>query len=258
MKISLLPALVCRILEKTGRERIVSVDELQRLNKLISQSGYCSRREADVLIDKGQVYVNGERAEVGQKVRLRDSIKVKGKVIDPCLKRVYIVFNKPVGVTCTTDKKDKDNIIDFIDYNERIFHIGRLDKDSEGLIFLTNDGDIVNKILRVENGHEKEYIVSVNKKITDEFIKKMSRGVRILGTKTLPCRVSKVSSRTFRIILKQGLNRQIRRMCGVFDYDVVSLKRVRIMNIKLGNLQVGKWRYFTNKELSDIERLITR
>lgn len=234
------------------------MDEMIRLNKAISQAGYCSRRKADKLIEKGDVSVNGKRATVGQKVMSGDSIMVRGKYLNSKKERIYIVFNKPVGVTSTTDQRDKDNIIDYIRYSERIFHIGRLDKDSEGLIFLTNDGDIVNKILRVENGHEKEYLVTVNKKITDRFLMDMSKGVRILGTRTLPCRVKRVSNRTFKIILKQGLNRQIRRMCSHFGYDVVSLKRIRIMNIKLGNLQSGKWRYFTKKELTDIERLLER
>ena len=230
--------------------------EMTRLNKAIAQTGYCSRREADRLIEKGEVYVNGKKADVGQRVLPGDSIKVRGKTLNSNKKRVYIAFNKPVGVTSTTDSKDPDNIIDYIGYNERIFHIGRLDKDSEGLIFLTNDGDIVNKILRAENGHEKEYIVTVNKKITDEFLSGMSKRVPILGKRTLPCHVRKVSGRTFKIILKQGLNRQIRRMCSHFGYDVVALKRIRIMNIKLGDLQSGKWRYFTKKELADIERLL--
>lgn len=232
--------------------------EMTRLNKAIAQTGYCSRREADRLIEKGEVYVNGKKADVGQRVLPGDSIKVRGKTLNSNKKRVYIAFNKPVGVTSTTDSKDPDNIIDYIGYNERIFHIGRLDKDSEGLIFLTNDGDIVNKILRAENGHEKEYIVTVNKKITDEFLSGMSKRVPILGKRTLPCHVRKVSGRTFKIILKQGLNRQIRRMCSHFGYDVVALKRIRIMNIKLGDLQSGKWRYFTKKELADIERLLEK
>ena len=201
------------------------MEESFRLNKAIAQTGFCSRREADKLIEKGEVFVNGQKATIGQRVSMSDSIKVKDKQLTANKKRVYIAFNKPVGITSTTDQKDKDNMIDYINYSERIFHVGRLDKDSEGLIFLTNDGDIVNKILRAENGHEKEYIVTVNKKITDEFITKMSKGVSILGVRTLPCRVQRMASKTFKIILKQGLNRQIRRMCGVFGYDVVSLKR---------------------------------
>jgi 23S rRNA pseudouridine2604 synthase len=232
------------------------MDDLIRLNKAISQSGYCSRREADKLIEEGKVLVNGKKSKQGQKVSSSDSIKVAGKLISMQKKRVYLAFHKPVGVTSTTDLKDKDNMIDYINYGERIFHIGRLDKDSEGLIFLTNDGDIVNKILRAENGHEKEYIVTVNKNITDVFIKKMSKGVPILGVVTKPCRVIKLNKRTFKIILEQGLNRQIRRMCDYFDYQVVTLKRTRIMNITLGNLPCGHWRYFTKKELNDINKLL--
>jgi len=230
--------------------------DLIRLNKAISQTGYCSRREADKLIESSQVLVNGKQAIQGQKVTSSDSIKVNNKLITRQIERVYLAFNKPVGITSTTDLKDKDNMIDFINYPERIFHIGRLDKDSEGLIFLTNDGDIVNKILRAENGHEKEYIVKVNKNITKDFVDKMSKGVPILGVVTYPCTVEKINNRTFKIILKQGLNRQIRRMCNYFDYEVVSLKRVRIMNIKLGNLPYGHWRYFTKNELNDINRLL--
>lgn len=232
------------------------MEDLIRLNKAISQSGYCSRREADKLIEKGVVLVNGKKAKQGQKVSSSDSIKVSGRLITMQKKRVYLAFHKPVGVTSTTDLKDKDNMIDYINYGERIFHIGRLDKDSEGLIFLTNDGDIVNKILRAENGHEKEYIVTVNKNITDTFIDKMSKGVPILGVVTKPCHVKRLNKRTFKIILEQGLNRQIRRMCDYFDYQVVTLKRIRIMNITLGNLPYGHWRYFTKKELNDINKLL--
>ena len=231
-------------------------DESCRLNKAISQTGFCSRREADRLILEGQVYVNGRIAVAGQKVYPDDTIKVGNRYLSGRKKRVYIAFNKPVGVTSTTDPRDKDNIIDYIKYNERIFHIGRLDKDSEGLIFLTNDGDIVNKILRAENGHEKEYLVTVSKPFTDEFIAGMAKGVPVLGQVTLPCKVTRVGGRTFRIILKQGLNRQIRRMCNHFGYEVTSLKRIRIMNVKLGNLQPGKWRYFTKEELNVMEKLI--
>ena len=230
------------------------MDEKIRLNKAISQSGFCSRREADRLIEEGVVYVNGRLAQIGQKVTSRDRIKINGKTIAMNKQRVYIAFNKPVGVTSTTDKKDRDNMIDYINYPERIFHIGRLDKDSEGLIFLTNDGDIVNKILRVENRHEKEYIVTVDKKISPYFIDNMAKGVPILGETTLPCKIEQLDKRIFKIILTQGLNRQIRRMCAYLNYDVVALKRVRIMNVSLGNLPVGDWRYFTEKELANMEK----
>ncbi len=232
------------------------MDELIRLNKAISQTGFCSRREADKLIESGKVLVNGKRAEQGQKVLLTDSIKIGKQLLTMKKDRVYLAFHKPVGVTSTTDLKDKNNMIDYINYKERIFHIGRLDKDSEGLIFLTNDGDIVNKILRAENGHEKEYIVTVNKNITKEFITGMSKGVPILGVVTNPCYVEQLNKRTFKIILTQGLNRQIRRMCEHFGYEVKSLKRVRIMNIKLGDIPYGGWRYFTKKELKDINDLL--
>jgi 23S rRNA pseudouridine2604 synthase len=232
------------------------MDELTRLNKAISQTGYCSRREADKLIEKGDVFVNGEQAIQGQKVKLNDSVKIGNKLIERGGKRVYLAFHKPVGVTSTTDLKDKDNIIDYINYSERIFHIGRLDKDSEGLIFLTNDGDIVNKILRAENNHEKEYIVTVNKNISDGFIDKMSKGVPILDVITHPCYVKKMGNKKFKIILTQGLNRQIRRMCSYLNYEVIKLKRIRIMNIKLGNLAYGHWRHFTQKELDDINKLL--
>jgi len=232
------------------------MDELTRLNKAIAQSGYCSRREADKLIEKGVVTVNSKQATQGQKVSSDDVIKVNGHSIAFEKERVYLAFNKPIGVTSTTDTKDRDNMIDYINYPDRIFHIGRLDKDSEGLIFLTNDGDIVNKILRAENGHEKEYIVTVNKKISPYFIENMSNGVPILGEVTLPCYVEQLNKRTFKIVLKQGLNRQIRRMCDHFNYEVAALKRVRIMNINLGKLAIGSWRYFTKKELEEMGKLL--
>ena len=225
------------------------MDDLIRLNKALSQAGYCSRRKADILIENGDVLVNGTRAVTGQKVLLSDAISIGGKRIAVQTDFVYLAFHKPVGVTCTTDFKDPDNIIDYINYPERIFHIGRLDKDSEGLIFLTNDGDIVNKILRAENGHEKEYIVHVNKNITDAFIEQMRNGVPVLGELTQPCSANRLHRRTFKIILKQGLNRQIRRMCDYLGYEVKSLKRTRIMNIPLGSLPCGEWRYFTEEEL---------
>ncbi len=232
------------------------MDDLIRLNKAISQTGFCSRREADKLIESGKVTVNGKPVEQGQKVSLSDTIKVGKKQLTMKKERVYLAFHKPVGVTSTTDLKDKHNMIDYINYGERIFHIGRLDKDSEGLIFLTNDGDIVNKILRAENGHEKEYIVTVDKNITKDFMAGMRKGVPILGVVTNPCYVEQLNKRMFKIILTQGLNRQIRRMCEHFGYEVKTLKRIRIMNIKLGDLPYGSWRYFTKKELAEINRLV--
>lgn len=230
--------------------------ELTRLNKYISQTGFCSRRKADDYIEKGLVRVNDQMPELGQKVSSKDRVTVEGHNITPKHDRVYMAFHKPVGITSTTDLKDPDNMIDYINYPERIFHIGRLDKQSEGLIFLTNDGDIVNKILRAENGHEKEYIVTVNKKITSEFIEKMSKGVPILDTVTLPCHVEKLNNVTFKIILTQGLNRQIRRMCDVLEYQVLKLKRIRIMNITIEGIPYGKWRYFTEEELNGINSLV--
>lgn len=234
------------------------MDELIRLNKAIAQTGFCSRREADKLIDSGKVFVNGHQAEQGQKIKLSDHVKVGQKSLTMHKERVYLVFHKPVGVTSTTDLKDKSNMIDYINYKERIFHIGRLDKDSEGLIFLTNDGDIVNKILRAENGHEKEYIVTVHKKITKEFIIGMREGVPILDVITDSCYVEQLNNKMFKIILTQGLNRQIRRMCEYFGYEVIALKRVRIMNIQLGDLPYGSWRYFTKKELNDMNNILEK
>lgn len=227
-----------------------------RLNKAISETGFCSRREADRFIEAGSVKVNGEVAGLGIKVTPNDKIEVNGQLITKAVANIYMVFNKPVGITCTTDTTIKGNIIDFINYHERIFPIGRLDKPSEGLIFLTNDGDIVNKILRAGNNHEKEYIVSVDRKITQAFIRQMSRGVPILNTVTQKCKVEKIDDYTFRIILTQGLNRQIRRMCTHLNYKVKRLKRVRIMNIKLGNLKTGAYRHFTKSELVEINHLV--
>lgn len=232
------------------------MEDLIRLNKFISQTGYCSRRQADALIDAGKVKVNGQKPELGLKVSYKDEILVEGTLITKKSEPVYLAFHKPVGITSTTDLKDSDNMIDFIGYPERIFHIGRLDKMSEGLIFLTNDGDIVNKILRAENGHEKEYIVTVDHAISKEFLLKMSKGVKILDTVTLPCVVEQMGKRTFKIILTQGLNRQIRRMCEALDYKVIKLKRVRIMNIKLDGIAYGEWRYFSKKELNDLSKLV--
>lgn len=227
-----------------------------RLNKFISEKGICSRREADKLIEAGKVTINGKVAEMGTKVCPNDEVKLNGKLLTEKESLVYIALNKPVGITCTTEKKVIGNIVDLVNHQKRIFPIGRLDKDSEGLIFLTNDGDIVNKILRAGNNHEKEYIVTVNKSITNDFINKMSSGVKILGTVTKPCIVRKEGTYVFRIILTQGLNRQIRRMCDALGYHVVKLKRIRIMNVKLEDLPVGKWRYLTGNELKIINSLI--
>ena len=220
-----------------------------RLNKFISESGKASRRGADKLIEEGRVFVNGRRAKIGSQVNPGDEVKVDGNTLFIAPRsNVYIALNKPVGITSTTEKKVKGNIVDLVNYPERIFHIGRLDKDSEGLILLTNDGDIVNEILRSEGEHEKEYIVSVDKPITQEFVDNMSKGVKILGTTTLPCEVEELSKYDFKIILTQGLNRQIRRMCEELGYNVYRLQRLRIMNVELGNLPVGQWRYLSKKE----------
>lgn len=221
-----------------------------RLNKYISETGLCSRREADALISGGRVTINGVRAELGSQVNDGDEVRVDRRLVGTQKKRhVYICLNKPVGVTCTTERHITGNIIDFIGHTERIFPIGRLDKDSDGLILLTSNGDIVNEILRSENNHEKEYVVTVDKPITEAFLTGMAGGVRILDTKTKPCKVSRVGKNVFRIVLTQGLNRQIRRMCEVFGYDVRRLQRVRIINIKLGELKIGKWRNLSQTEL---------
>lgn len=227
----------------------MSNDNSISLNKFISQTGICSRREADKWIDAGRVKLNGNVAKKGNRVFENDEVTIDGKPLKNKPKLVYIALNKPAGITCTTDLKDKDNIIDFVNHPQRIFHIGRLDKPSTGLIFLTNDGDIVNQILREENNHDKEYFVKVDQPITSDFIRKMGNGIPILGTMTKKCKVEKVGKFTFRIILTQGLNRQIRRMCEYLDYRVVTLKRERIMNVKLGSLRVGKWRDLTDEEL---------
>ncbi len=228
-----------------------------RINKFLSEVGYCSRRAADKLIDQGRVTINGKVPEMGTKVVPGDDVRVDGEVVStPTEKPVYLAFNKPVGIVCTTDRSvEKDNIIDFINYPKRIFPIGRLDKPSEGLIFLTNDGDIVNKILRARNNHEKEYLVTTDKPIQPDFLRKMRNGVPILDTITRNCEVSQVSTYQFRIILTQGLNRQIRRMCEHLGYRVKKLKRIRIMNVNL-DLPVGQWRDLTSQELSQIKRLV--
>ncbi|QDS36077.1 23S rRNA pseudouridine(2604) synthase RluF [Brevibacillus brevis] len=225
-----------------------------RINKFISETGICSRREADKLIEAKRVTINGQVAELGSTVASGDDVRIDGQPLGSKKKDVYIVLNKPVGITCTTELQIKGNIIDFVNHPERIFPIGRLDKDSQGLILLTNDGDIVNKILRAENNHDKEYIVTVDKPITANFLHGMANGVRILGTTTKPCKVTKVSDRVFNIVLTQGLNRQIRRMCQAFGYQVRKLERVRIMNITLGNLKLGQWRNLTAKELTDLNK----
>ena len=227
-----------------------------RINKYLSEVGYCSRRAADKLIQEGRVTINGKVPEMGTKISSDDVVQVDGKPITPPKEKpVYLAFHKPVGIVCTTDTRvEKDNIIDYINYPKRIFPIGRLDKPSEGLILLTNDGDIVNKILRARNHHEKEYIVTVNRPITSSFIQQMSKGVPILDTVTRRCEVERLSRYTFKIILTQGLNRQIRRMCEALDYEVTQLKRTRIMNIDL-DVPVGTWRDLTEEELNEINRL---
>lgn len=232
------------------------------LNKFISDTGYCSRREADNLIAKGRVLLNDKPAQLGNRYTLGDSVEVDGSLITTATqpkkkeKLIYIAFNKPVGITTTTEENIRGNIISFINHPKRIFPIGRLDKDSEGLIFLTNDGDIVNKILRAGNNHEKEYIVKVNKSIDGIFINKMANGVRIKDGLTKPCIVKKISSHTFKIILTQGLNRQIRKMCEAFDYKVISLQRVRIMNITLGKIALGKWRNLSDVEVTQLQEMV--
>ena len=236
----------------------MSTEDTTRINKYLSEIGFCSRRAADKLILENRVTINGIVPEMGTKIVAGDVVKVDGKLVSkPEEKPVYIAFNKPVGIVCTTDTKvEKDNIIDYIKYPKRIFPIGRLDKPSEGLILLTSDGDIVNKILRARNNHEKEYLVSVNRPITAEFLKKMRSGVPILDTITRECEVEQIDKNRFRIILTQGLNRQIRRMCEYLDFKVMKLKRVRIMNIQL-DIPIGKWRYLSDDEMNEINRLIS-
>jgi len=228
-----------------------------RLNKYLSELGFCSRREADKLLEQGRITVNGQQPEMGFKVTEKDAILVDGKPVKkPDSDHVYIVLNKPVGIVCTTDtKREKNNIVDFVKHPRRIFPIGRLDKPSEGLILLTSDGDIVNKILRAKNNHEKEYIVRVDKPITAQFLKKMGGGLPILGTMTNKCEVEQIDTLTFRIILTQGLNRQIRRMCEYLGYEVKKLKRIRIMNIHL-DVPVGKWRDVTEAEMTELLHLL--
>ncbi len=233
-------------------------DESMRLNKYISESGICSRREADRFIEQGQVFINGKRAGIGDQVFTGDLVKVNGQVIEAreADSLVFIVLNKPVGIVSTTEAGEKDNIVDFVNHSTRIFPIGRLDKDSQGLIFLTNHGDLVNKILRAGNDHEKEYLVTVDKPVTDEFIKGMGAGVPILGAVTKKCKVKREAPFVFRITLVQGLNRQIRRMCEHFGFEVTKLERIRIMNVSLKGLPVGEWRDLTDDELIELFKLI--
>jgi len=227
-----------------------------RINKFLSESGYCSRREADKLLQEGRITINGIVPEMGTKVSFADEVRVDGKLVrEKREKPVYLAFNKPVGIECTTNQNVRDNIVDYINYPKRIFPIGRLDKSSEGLIFMTDDGDIVNKILRARNNHEKEYIVTVNHPITNRFIEKMSNGIPILDTITRKCKVEQISKTVFKIILTQGLNRQIRRMCEYLDYEVMALKRTRIINISL-DVHVGRYRELTTDEIQQLNKLI--
>lgn len=228
------------------------IQENIRINKYLSEAGVCSRRAADQLIEEGKVTVNGNLATIGTKVSRLDQVKVEGVLVKPEKKMVLLAVNKPTGIVCTAEKREKNNIIDFMNYPIRIYPIGRLDKESQGLLLMTNNGDLVNKIMRAGNVHEKEYIVTVNKDVTDEFLEGMRNGVPILDTVTRPCVVEKVGNRKIRMILTQGLNRQIRRMCEYFDYRVVALKRTRIMNIMLGDLKPGAYRFLTEKELADL------
>ena len=231
-------------------------NEATRINKFLSETGYCSRREADKLLEQGRITINGVAPELGTKVTRNDEIKVDGKLIlEKKEKPIYLAFHKPVGIECTTNQKVRGNIVDFINYPKRIFPIGRLDKASEGLIFMTDDGDIVNKILRARNNHEKEYIVTVNKPITDRFIQRMGNGIPILETITRKCKVEQISKYVFKIVLTQGLNRQIRRMCEYLGYEVTALKRTRIINISL-DIPVGKYRELSTNEVVQLNKLI--
>lgn len=227
------------------------------LNKFISSTGICSRRDAEKFIVAGRVTINKEVAQLGNRVFDGDEVRVDGRLLQAKPKTLYIALNKPVGIVCTTDSKERKNIVKFVGHPQRLFPIGRLDKPSEGLIFLTNDGDIVNKILRAGNNHEKEYVVSVDKSITDDFVEKMSNGIPILGTVTQKCKVEKLADKVFKIILTQGLNRQIRRMCEYLGYNVTKLKRERIMNVSLGNLKTGDWRELTSDEMKEINKMIS-
>lgn len=224
-----------------------------RINKAISDSGFCSRREADTIIENGRVTINGEIGTLGDRVMPGDEVRIDGKLITENENLVYIMLNKPVGITCTTDTRFDDNVVDLVKHPERIFPVGRLDKPSEGLLLLTNEGDIVNKILRAGNAHEKEYIVKVDRHVTDEFVKRMGSGIPILDTVTKRCKVERISRFEFKIFLVQGLNRQIRRMCEYLGYEVVALQRIRIMNLELGDLPVGQWRDLTAEELKTLK-----
>lgn len=230
--------------------------ELKRLNKFISETGFCSRREADKYIEEGRVTVNGNLPEMGAKVSDADDVLIDGKPLKAKPKLVYIAYNKPVGITCTTERKIQSNIVKAVNYPERIFPIGRLDRPSEGLIFLTNEGDIVNKILRAGNNHEKEYVVTVDKPLNRQFVNKMANGIPILDTVTKKCKVKQTGPQQFTIVLTQGLNRQIRRMCEYLGYEVVTLKRTRIMNVTLKGLKVGQWRHLTEQEMAEINNSI--
>lgn len=232
------------------------MEEMIRLNKFLSEAGVCSRREADRLIESGRVFVDGKRAETGMKVSSAQEIKVGKKVVSKGNEMVLLAVNKPVGIVCTEEKREKKNIIRFLNYPTRITYIGRLDKDSEGLLLMTNNGDIINKMMRAGNRHEKEYKVTVDKPITPEFVEKMGAGVPILDTVTRPCKVRQIGKYKFDIILTQGLNRQIRRMCEYFGYKVTRLERIRVMNITLGNLKPGEYRKVTEKELEELYELI--
>lgn len=235
-----------------------NTDECIRLNKFLSDAGFCSRREADRLIAENKVLVNHVVAVMGQKVTINDEVSVNGKMITREEEQILFAFNKPVGVECTTDLSNPDNIIDYIGYDKRIYPIGRLDKNSQGLILMTNDGSLVNNILKASNYHEKEYVVTVDKPITDQFVEKMSLGVKILNQMTRPCKVQKVNKHTFHIVLTQGLNRQIRRMCEQLGYHVQKLKRIRVMNIELGNLPIGQYRQVTEEELQQLMKLFDK
>lgn len=227
-----------------------------RLNKYLSDSGVCSRREADRLIQQGLVRINGQPVQMGQKVTSADHVTVNGRLVRPADEKVYLLFHKPRGIECTEQKKVKNNIIQYLNYPVRVTYAGRLDKDSEGLMLMTNDGDLINDMMRARNGHEKEYLVTVDKPITEEFLKGMAQGVPILDTITRPCAITQTGKYTFRIILTQGLNRQIRRMCEYFHYKVTKLKRVRILNLELGNLPLGKSRPATDEELTQLFKLL--
>ena len=225
-----------------------------RINKYLADAGRCSRREADRWIQEGRVLIDGHRATLGDRVTPGMKVTIEGEPVRAKIKRRYIMLNKPVGIICTADRNEPDNVVDFVDHDDRIYPVGRLDKDSEGLLLLTNDGDIVNRILRASEHHEKEYEVRVDKPITPEFLRQMESGVKILDTVTLPCKLKKTGERTFTIILTQGLNRQIRRMCEALGYNVRALRRVRIMHLRLGNLKLGQWRNLTPTEMDELMR----